>query len=195
MERDGDQVLQVVADRTLASLESSLQVLELIGYSGLNPSQRGRLRAIEERANDLNMEPSFSPGATSDSGGFSGAGGGGPTPPSPRMPLPSLGPAPSRPVVPPLGRSISKPKGSARSDGSASSGRSRSRSSRGRPEPDPLPIDAPSIASIRPAAPTAAVVSLEELERLDVPPVVRPTPTPPDIDSSKGRLKKVSLRW
>ena len=57
MERDENPVLAVVADRTLASLEASLQVLELVGVSGLNASQRSRLRSIEERAAELNRDP------------------------------------------------------------------------------------------------------------------------------------------
>ena len=108
--------------------------------------------------------------------------------PPPRQPqLPSL--QPSRPAVPPL---------SGRSQGSSSSGRSRSR--RGRAEPDPLLADvAPPGSQVRPAAPTASVVSLEELERLDVASPFEPSP--PDLEAAKGRalnapirIKKVSLR-
>ena len=117
MERDENPVLAVVADRTLASLEASLQVLELVGVSGLNASQRSRLRSIEERAAELNRDPLGLSDALSAPGSSA---------PPPRQPqLPSL--QPSRPAVPPL---------SGRSQGSSSSGRSRSR--RGRAEPDPL---------------------------------------------------------
>ena len=96
MERDENPVLAVVADRTLASLEASLQVLELVGVSGLNASQRSRLRSIEERAAELNRDPLGLSDALSGSGSSA---------PPPRQPqLPSL--QPSRPAVPPLrGRS------------------------------------------------------------------------------------------
>ena len=179
MERDENPVLAVVADRTLASLEASLQVLELVGVSGLNASQRSRLRSIEERAAELNRDPLGLSDALSAPGSSA---------PPPRQPqLPSL--QPSRPAVPPL---------SGRSQGSSSSGRSRSR--RGRAEPDPLLADvAPPGSQVRPAAPTASVVSLEELERLDVASPFEPSP--PDLEAAKGRalnapirIRKVSLR-
>ncbi|KAK7253839.1 hypothetical protein SO694_0000278 [Aureococcus anophagefferens] len=178
MERDEHPVLAVVADRTLASLEASLQVLELVGVSGLNASQRSRLRSIEERAAELNRDPLGLSDALSGSG-------------APRRrraaALPSL--QPSRPPPPPL---------SGRSQGSSSSGRSRSR--RGRAEPDPLLADvAPPGSQVRPAARRAPVVSLEELERLDVASPFEPSP--PDLEAAKGRalnapirIKKVSLR-
>ena len=161
MDREsGDPVVPVVADRTLASLEASLQVLELLQAS-LSPQQKTRIRGVAERAAELCREPlAFNDASTTSSAG--------------RMPqLPSLGQA--RPAVSPLARGDGGRKVSRRKEGVRGNAA------------DPLPSE-----SVRPVAPTNAVVSLEELERLDV----APAPSPPGSSASKGsKKKKVSLRW